>query len=74
MAHMKDDDIPQAARADAFECDCGCGIISIRLFDNDDEPMAEIVFEPGRWLNFFASLPQTFTSVTTSLPRGRLTI
>ena len=55
-AHMKDDDIPQAARADAFECDCGCGIISIRLFDNDDEPMAEIVFEPGEWLDFFRRL------------------
>jgi hypothetical protein len=47
MMHMNDDDIPQAARAYAFECDCGCGIVSVRLFDTDDEPMAEIVLEPG---------------------------
>jgi hypothetical protein len=49
MAHMKDDDIPQAARADTFRCDCG-----IRLFNKDDEPMAEIVFEPGEWLDFLS--------------------
>ena len=47
-----DDDIPQAARADAFECDCGCGIVSVKLFDNDDEPIAEMVFEPEEWLDF----------------------
>jgi hypothetical protein len=56
MLHMKNDDIPLAARADAFDCDCGCGIITIRLLDNGDEPMAEIVFEPGEWLNFFCRL------------------
>jgi hypothetical protein len=63
MAHMNDnDDIPQAARADAFECDCGCGIVSVRLFDNDDEPMAEIVFEPGEWLDFFRRLQKLCVS------------
>jgi hypothetical protein len=52
MAHMNnDDDVPQAARADVFQCDCGCGIVNVRLFDNDDKPMAEIVFESGEWLD-----------------------
>ena len=37
MTPMNDDgnDIPQAARALASKCDCGCGIVSVRLFDND---------------------------------------
>jgi hypothetical protein len=58
MTPMNDDgnDIPQAARALASKCDCGCGIVSVRLFDNDDGTMAEIVFEPGEWLDFFRSL------------------
>jgi hypothetical protein len=60
-----------SSRADAFQCDCGCGIITIRLLDNGDEPMAEIVFEPGEWLDFFCRLQKFPTSVTTSLPQRR---
>jgi len=51
-----DDDIPQPARADAFECDCGCGIVSVKLFGYDDEPLAEIVFQPPEWGDFVGRL------------------
>ena len=53
-----DDDISQAAHAHAFECDCGCGIVSVRLFDNDDKPIAEIVFQPDEWLDFLLGPPR----------------
>lgn len=56
LMNNHDNDIPQAARAHAFKCDCGCGIVSVRLFDNEDKPMAEIVFEPREWLDFFRRL------------------
>jgi hypothetical protein len=56
MPPMNDDDIPQAARAHVFECDCGCGIVSVRLLDGDDNPLAEIVFQPLEWLDFLGRL------------------
>ena len=64
MAHMNDDgnDIPQAARALASKCDCGCGIVSVRLFDNEDKPMAEVVFEPREWLDFSRRLQKFWLS------------
>jgi hypothetical protein len=51
-----DDDIPQAAAAHAIKCACGCGIVSAKLFDHNDQPLAEIVFEPLEWLDFISSL------------------
>ena len=51
-----DDDIPQAAAAHATKCACGCGIVSVRLLDGDDNPLAEIDFEPSEWLDFLGRL------------------
>jgi hypothetical protein len=51
-----DDDIPQAAAAHAIKCACGCGIVSVKLFGYDDEPLAEIVFQPLEWLDFVGRL------------------
>ena len=51
-----DEDIPQAAAAHAIKCSCGCGIVSIKLFDYIDEPLAEIVFQPPEWLDFLSRL------------------
>ena len=51
-----DDDIPQAAAAHAIKCACGCGIVSVKLFGYDDEPLAEIIFQPPEWLDFVGRL------------------
>ena len=61
MTPMNDDgnDIPQAARALASKCDWGCGIVSV---DNEDKPMAEVVFEPREWLDLSRRLQKFWLS------------
>ena len=57
MPPMNDEDnIPQAAAAHAIKCACGCGVVCVQLFDYDDEPLAEIVFQPLEWLDFVSRL------------------
>jgi hypothetical protein len=51
-----DDDIPQASHAHVIKCACGCGIVSVKLFGNDAEAIAEMVFEPEEWLDFIGRL------------------
>jgi hypothetical protein len=35
---------------------CCCGIVSVKLFGYDDEPLAEIVFQPPEWVDFVGRL------------------